>query len=49
MASTMNILAGAFELDADKVYAMKQRVINEVKSLNGAIDLESIIRYQNGE
>ncbi|MBR1811789.1 MAG: hypothetical protein IJ766_09160 [Clostridia bacterium] len=48
-ASLMNILAGAFELDDSKVRAMKHRVINEVKALNGYINLEDIIRYQNEE
>ncbi len=28
---------------------MKHRVIREVKELNGWINLEDIIRYQNGE
>lgn len=49
MAATMNILAGAFELDDEKVRRMKHRVIQEVKELNGGINLEDIIRYQNGE
>lgn len=49
MAATMNILAGAFELDASKVRNMKHRVIHEVKSLNGSINLEDIIDFQNGE
>lgn len=49
IASLMNILAGAFELDDQKVRKMKHRVINEVKELNGWINLEDIIRYQNGE
>ena len=49
MAATMNVLAGAFELDDEKVRCMKHRVIQEVKELNGWINLEDIIRYQNGE
>lgn len=49
MAVTMNVLAGAFELDDQKVRRMKHRVIREVKELNGWINLEDIIRYQNGE
>lgn len=49
MAATMNVLAGAFELDDEKVQRMKHRVIQEVKELNGWINLEDIIRYQNGE
>ena len=49
MAATMNVLAGAFELDDQKVQRMKHRVIREVKELNGWINLEDIIRYQNGE
>ena len=49
MAATMNVLAGAFELDDEKVRRMKHRVIQEVKELNGWINLEDIIRYQNGE
>lgn len=49
MAYTMNILAGAFELDPDKVDRMKYRVQHEVKAINGSIDLEEIIRYQNGD
>ena len=49
MAATMNFLAGAFELDDEKVRRMKHRVIQEVKELNGWINLEDIIRYQNGE
>ena len=49
MAYTMNILAGAFELDPDKIERMKHRVQHEVKAINGLIDLEEIIRYQNGE
>ena len=43
------VLAGAFELDDQKVQRMKHRVIREVKELNGWINLEDIIRYQNGE
>ena len=49
MAATMNVLAGAFELDDEKVRRMKHRVIQEVKELDGWINLEDIIRYQNGE
>ena len=49
MAATMNVLAGAFERDDEKVRRMKHRVIQEVKELNGWINLEDIIRYQNGE
>ena len=49
MAATMNVLAGAFELDDEKVRRMKHRVIQEVKELNGWINLKDIIRYQNGE
>lgn len=49
IASLMNVLAGAFELDDQKVQRMKHRVIREVKELNGWINLENIIRYQNGE
>lgn len=49
MAATMNVLAGAFELDDEKVRRMKHRVIQEVKELNGWINLEDIICYQNGE
>lgn len=49
MAATMNVLSGAFELDDEKVRRMKHRVIQEVKELNGWINLEDIIRYQNGE
>lgn len=49
MACTMNVFAGAFKIEPEKVRNMKHRVINEVKSLNGAIDFESIVKYQNGE
>ena len=49
MAYTMNILAGAFELNPDKIERMKYRVQHEVKAINGSINLEDIIRYQNGE
>ena len=49
MSATMNVLAGAFELDDEKVRRMKHRVIREVKETNGWINLEDIIRYQNGE
>lgn len=49
MACTMNVFAGAFKIEPEKVRKMKHRVINEVKSLNGAIDFESIVKYQNGE
>lgn len=49
IASLMNVLAGAFELDDQKVRRMKHRVIREVKETNGWINLEGIIRYQNGE
>ena len=49
MAYTMNMLAGAFELDPDKIERMKYRVQHEVKAINGSINLEDIIRYQNGE
>lgn len=49
MACTMNVFAGAFKIEPEKVRNMKHRVINEVKSLNGAIDFESIVKYQNDE
>ena len=49
MAFTMNILAGAFKLDPDKVEIMKSRVVREVKMVNGFIDLKKIIEYQNGD
>ena len=49
MACTMNVFAGAFKIEPEKVRNMKHRVINEVKSFNGAIDFESIVKYQNGE
>lgn len=49
MAATMNILAGTFQLDAEKFELMKDRVLNEVKAVNGAINLKDIIDYQNGE
>lgn len=49
MACTMNVFAGAFKIEPEKVRNMKHRVIREVKSLNGAIDFESIVKYQNGE
>lgn len=49
MACTMNVFAGAFKIEPEKVRNVKHRVINEVKSLNGAIDFESIVKYQNGE
>lgn len=49
MAATMNILAGTFQLDAEKFELTKDRVLNEVKSVNGAINLKDIINYQNGE
>lgn len=49
MAATMNILAGTFQLDAEKLELTKDRVLNEVKAVNGAINLKDIINYQNGE
>lgn len=49
MAYTMNILAGAFELEPEKLELMKNRVLYEVKSINGAINLKDIIKYQNGD
>lgn len=49
IACTMNVFAGAFKIEPEKVRNMKHRVINEVKSINGAIDFESIVKYQNGE
>lgn len=49
MAYTMNILAGAFELEPEKLELMKDRVLYEVKSINGAINLKDIIKYQNGD
>lgn len=49
MAYAMNILAGAFELEPEKLELMKDRVLYEVKSINGAINLKDIIKYQNGE
>lgn len=49
MAATMNILAGTFQLDAEKFELMKDRVLYEVKAVNGAINLKDIINYQNGE
>lgn len=48
MAYTMNILAGAFELEPEKLELMKDRVLYEVKAINGAINLKDIIEYQNG-
>lgn len=49
MACTMNVFAGAFKIEPEKVRNMKHRVIREVKSLNGAINFEEIVKYQNGE
>lgn len=49
MAATMNILAGTFQLDAEKFELTKDRVLNEVKAVNGAINLKDIIDYQNGD
>ena len=49
MAYAMNILAGAFELEPEKLELMKDKVLYEVKSINGAINLKDIIKYQNGE
>lgn len=49
MAATMNILAGTFQLDAEKFELTKDRVLNEVKAVNGAINLKDIINYQNGD
>ena len=49
MAATMNILAGAFQLDSEKLELMKDRVLYEVKAVNGAINLKDIIDYQNGD
>lgn len=49
MAATMNILAGTFQLDTEKFELTKDRVLNEVKAVNGAINLKDIINYQNGE
>lgn len=49
MAATMNILAGTFQLDAEKFELMKDRVLYEVKAVNGAINMKDIIDYQNGE
>lgn len=49
MAYTMNILAGAFELEPEKLELMKDRVLYEVKSINGAINLKDIIEFQNGK
>lgn len=49
MAATMNILAGTFQLDAEKFELTKDRVLNEVKAVNGAINLKDIINYQNSE
>ena len=47
MAYTMNILAGAFELESEKLELMKDRVLYEVKLINGAINLKDIIEFQN--
>ena len=49
MAATMNILAGAFKLDTEKLELMKDRVLYEVKAVNGAINLKDIIDYQNSD
>lgn len=49
MAYTMNILAGTFELEPEKLELMKNRVLYEVKSINGAINLKDIIEFQNGK
>lgn len=49
MAATMNILAGTFQLDAEKFELMKDRVLYEVKAVNGAINMKDIIDYQNGD
>lgn len=49
MPYTMNILAGAFEFEPEKLELMKDRVLYEVKSINGAINLKDIIEFQNGK
>lgn len=49
MAATMNVFAGAFQIDPEKLELMKDRVLYEVKSVNGAINLKDIIDYQNGD
>lgn len=49
MAATMNVFAGAFHIDSEKLELMKDRVLYEVKAVNGAINLKDIIDYQNGD
>lgn len=49
MAATMNVFAGAFQIDPKKLELMKDRVLYEVKAVNGAINLKDIIDYQNGD
>lgn len=49
MAATMNVFAGAFQIDPEKLELMKDRVLYEVKAVNGAINLKDIIDYQNGD
>ena len=45
----MNILAAAYQLEPSNIQALKHRVINDVKSINGRLDLEEIMKYQSGE
>lgn len=45
----MNILAAAYQLEPGNIQALKHRVINDIKSMNGRLDLEEIIKYQSGE
>lgn len=45
----MNLLAAAYNLDTSEIQKLRHRCIREVKKINGRIDLEQVIKYQNGE
>lgn len=45
----MNLLAAAYNLDTSEIQKLRHRCIREVKKINGRIDLEQAVKYQNGE
>ena len=45
----MNLVVAGFNFDSSDIQKLRHRCIREVKELNGRIDLEQEIKYQNGE
>lgn len=47
MAVMMNLYAGTTEVDVRTVETMRSRCIDEVRRINGRINMEDAVRYQN--